>query len=216
MAQNELELRLPSILEIVKKILQALTARWTSGEITREEFVTSAALAVVTSRIRGANIGADIVRRDLEAQLAEPVRIVPPSVNRTADFQRLTKALETIAADVPEGADTQDEAFQAILRRVDMRLERLARAETADAAQDGAQQALTDDRVQGWVRDRNGAACELCDWWWREGRVWPADHLMPKHVGCECWPRPVTVNYQPRVSPEAQKRSERDRRKEIA
>ena len=212
--QNELEKRLPSILAIVLKILQALTVRWTTGEITREEFIESAALAVATSRIRGANVGADVVRRDLEAQLAEPVQIVPPRINSLAEVPRLKKAVGTIVADVP--ADAEDEAFQQILARVDMRLERLARAETTDAAQDGAQQALADERVQGWVRDLNGEACELCVWWWREGRVWPASHVMPRHTGCECWPRPVTVNYTPRVSPEAQKRSERDRQKENA
>lgn len=213
---NELEQRLPTILEIVLAILRTLLGRWVAGEITRAEFVQSAALAVATSRIRGANIGADAVRREIEAQLEEPVRITPPNLSRDEDTTRLIKAVETIVEGVPESPDTQDEAFQKILDDIDMRFERLARAETAKAAQDGAQQALADERVEGWVRDRNGDACTLCDWWWREGRVWPKTYSMPRHTGCECWPRPVTTRYIQNPTKKGWDRSARDEKKEIA
>ena len=72
------------------------------------------------------------------------------------------------------------------------RLDRLARNEPVQAATHGAEQAMAeDDRVSGWTRGLEAEACELCRWWWRNGRVWQPDHPMPRHTGCVCHPVPV-------------------------
>lgn len=201
--QNELELRLPTILAILRRILEALTFRWTNGDVDDRQFIESVALAVAAQRMRAQSIGREIARRQMAEQLGGPVDDLPPLPGSRADgLDRLTKAVSTIVSEHdPEDLETTTD-----------RLDRLGRSETSKAAQDAAREvAEHDDRVRGWVRDLNADACELCTWWWREGRVWPADHVMPRHPGCDCWPRPVTVNYTPRVSPEAQKRSDRDR-----
>lgn len=107
-----------------------------------------------------------------------PATPVPPSAHHT-DLDRLRTAAGTVlmlSQDDPAG-----------------RLRRLALAETADSAADAYSRALTaDTRVAGWRRALDSDACQLCRWWWREGRVWPRDHPMPRHKGCLCAQEPVT------------------------
>lgn len=107
-----------------------------------------------------------------------PSTPVPPSAHHT-DLDRLRAAAATVlelSQDDPAG-----------------RLRRLALAETADSAADAYSRALTADaRVTGWRRALDADACQLCRWWWREGRVWPKDHPMPRHKGCLCAQEPVT------------------------
>src|SRR5699024_7495195 len=70
-----------------------------------------------------------------------------------------------------------------------MQLGRLAGNEPLDAANDAFADGMRrDKRVKGWVRGLDSDPCELCVWWWREGRIWQPDHTMPRHVGCVCSP----------------------------
>lgn len=72
------------------------------------------------------------------------------------------------------------------------RLARLARAEPLEAAHQGTDDAVQKQPlVQGWVRQMDADPCELCRWWWRQGRVWPKDHPFQRHTGCNCRPRVV-------------------------
>ena len=107
-----------------------------------------------------------------------PATPAPPSVHHT-DLDRLRAAAGTVlelSQDDPAG-----------------RLRRLALAETTESAADAYSRALTADaRVSGWRRALDTDACQLCRWWWREGRVWPKDHVMPRHKGCLCAQKPVT------------------------
>jgi hypothetical protein len=74
----------------------------------------------------------------------------------------------------------------------DTRLERLARAETFNAAQQGTHDAMQrQEGVEGWVRSMDADPCQLCRWWWREGKVWPKVHPFQRHKGCNCQPRVV-------------------------
>lgn len=74
----------------------------------------------------------------------------------------------------------------------DMRLERLARSEVFEAAQQATHEAMQQqDLIEGWVRHMDADPCQLCVWWWREGRVWPKAHPMPTHKGCNCSQRVV-------------------------
>lgn len=71
-----------------------------------------------------------------------------------------------------------------------MKLERLALNSPLQSAQDAYDDAVK-EKGKGWVRQMDADPCQLCRWWWREGQVWPADHPMPTHPGCECVPRLV-------------------------
>lgn len=100
---------------------------------------------------------------------------------RWTDAVRLESAVATILGD--RSPSTQGS-----------RLERLGRAEVVETGQAAFHDALqTSEGVEGWVRDMEPGACQLCEWWSREGRIWPKAHPMPKHKGCECTPRAVPV-----------------------
>ncbi|WP_422748600.1 hypothetical protein ACN27E_09780 [Mycobacterium sp. WMMD1722] len=122
---------------------------------------------------------------------AEPVPVLgltPP----VEDLPRLTKAAETVL-EVADESPVPDK----IIRR-------LARSEPLETAARAISEAM--DRqpaVTGWVRDISGGACQLCQWWARDGRVWPADHPMPTHKGCSCTPKPVVVE---RIQPVSKRR----------
>ena len=74
----------------------------------------------------------------------------------------------------------------------DMRLERLARSEVFEAAQQATHDAMQKQPlVEGWVRHMDADPCQLCRWWWRDGRIWPKAHPMPRHKGCNCQPKVV-------------------------
>lgn len=97
------------------------------------------------------------------------------------------------------------------------RLDQLARGAVSRAGQTARADALrSSPLVEGWVRGLDSTACQLCVWWWREGRVWPKSHHMPRHPGCTCVQVPRLVRDRPEVSKAAQddsaERRELDRR----
>lgn len=104
---------------------------------------------------------------------------VPAAVPVVDNTARLTKALATIAA------SDQDTLMQ---------LARIANAEPLEAAARRFSESIrADRRVKGWVRQLEPNACQLCVWWWREGRTWPKEHPMPTHKGCTCHPLPTVA-----------------------
>lgn len=50
----------------------------------------------------------------------------------------------------------------------------------------------TSQKVRGYRRGINPGCCELCFWLWKEGRVYPIDQPMHRHIGCRCVPVPTT------------------------
>lgn len=76
------------------------------------------------------------------------------------------------------------------------RLERLARAEPLDSAQRFSMDAIKKQRhVEGWTRQMDADPCQLCKWWWREGRIWPKEHPFQRHKGCNCQPKIVVAEH---------------------
>jgi hypothetical protein len=78
----------------------------------------------------------------------------------------------------------------------DMRLDRLAKAEPLEAAQQATVGAMQGQHlVEGWVRHMDADPCQLCVWWWREGRIWPKEHPFQSHKGCNCQPKVVLAEH---------------------
>lgn len=188
------------------QVLAALD-RYEDGTITLDEFRAVVASFVLAANGQGYVIGYTTTRRAIEELTGLPeVPRVPDhdgKVPHHLDPDRISKALVTIG--VAEGAR--------------MRLGRLVDGEAKEAAADGTRDVITGSkRVKGWVRSLDSDACELCRWWWREGRVWRPDFTMPRHTGCTCTQTPVvttTDNYQTteqaRGAGEARARRERSR-----
>lgn len=98
----------------------------------------------------------------------------------TDDLERLIKAASTVLS-VAETSPVPE----AIIRR-------LGRSEPLETAANAYSDAMIrSGRTKGWTRQKSANACQLCTWWWREGRVWPAEHKFQHHKGCTCTPKPV-------------------------
>lgn len=115
-----------------------------------------------------------------------------------------TITLETGVAASPLGVTVQSggtKAKRAIKQILDtptakadmaMRIGRLAHSEPLAAAVRASDKAIKGQPlVEGWVRQMDPDPCQLCRWWWRDGQVWPKDHPMPHHKGCQCIKKPV-------------------------
>ena len=162
--------------EGTQRIVRQLVAAHEGGTLTASELDTLVLQVVQIATARGRDLGELKVRAYLELVTGEPVSM-PPTPTPVGETARLTRALRTIRA---SGLDSA------------MQLDRLAGNEPVSAANDSAMQAMTRSRrVKGWTRGLEGDACELCQWWWREGRVFRPEHPMPRHIGCMCDPVPV-------------------------
>jgi len=96
------------------------------------------------------------------------------------DIGRLTKAATTVL-DVARTSEVPE----AIIGR-------LGRAEPLKAAARTYSDSVRESPLtEGWTRGMDADPCQLCRWWWREGRTWPAAHPFQTHTGCACVPRPV-------------------------
>lgn len=118
----------------------------------------------------------------------------------TDDVDRLAKAVSTVLTE--DGEADPDPG---------MRLERLARSEPLEAGQRVVAEVMAEHpQVEGWTRHMDGDPCQLCRWWWREGRVWPKEHPFQQHKGCNCQPKIVVAeNIQSTIYT---RRLERERR----
>src|SRR5690625_1875463 len=157
-----------------------LVKAWTAverGTLPRDVFPNIAAEVVAIANERG-RAAAEIA---LNGYMFAAVGAVTPPVVVAAvvdDRDRLQKAFATIM-------DSDQD--------ITMQLERIGVAEPLEAAADRMSEGIQQDqRVKGWVREMEAGACQLCRWWWREGREWPSEHPMPTHKGCVCTQLPVT------------------------
>ena len=152
------------------------------------EFDELAAVIIGTASAQGQVLAelslVAVVADELGPAAAAPVA-APPGAHHL-DTERLSRALSTarLTGDPHE------------------RLARLARSEPVESSQRAYSRAIRNHRaVEGWVRQLDADPCQLCRWWWREGRVWPKQHSMPTHKGCECAPRAVlSRNVKPVVT----------------
>lgn len=166
------------------RVLLGFWADVQAGRITEAEFTDLATTMVEITNTRG-RAAAEAAFQSWAETTTGRVHAVA-AVATVDDAARLTEAFQTILA---SKLDTV------------MQLERLARNEPAQAATDALADAMARSTlVSGWRRGLEPDACQLCVWWWREGRVWRTDHPMPRHTGCTCTqipiPAVVTSNYQ--------------------
>ncbi|WP_158726385.1 hypothetical protein [Tomitella fengzijianii] len=154
----------------------ALYAKLEAGEITDDEFVALAADLVAGANLRGASVSELVLRAYVEQATGRPVA-GKAALRSQFDAHRLRTAVRTILA---SELDTE------------MQLRRLVTVEVSQASADAYGESLRRyPGISGWTRDMESGACQLCNWWWREGRVWAREHPMPRHKGCTCHQVPV-------------------------
>lgn len=177
--------------------IRRLFGLYLGAEISANLFVDLGTVAVSLGQQQGRYMAELSLLSWLEAHKgsARPVAAAP--IEHYQDSNRVRKGLETVIGD---GIIDPDETAR--------RLERLAFAETVESSQRsfGAAMAKAPE-VKGWTRGLEPDACQLCNWWSRDGRVWPADHTMPTHKGCTCTPVPAVEYGDISVSSEAARAS---------
>lgn len=149
-----------------------------SGALSRAEAIRYIASAIAVANGQAAALADLALAAEIMTALGEAAPVL--GVNTPDDLDRLTKAADTVLT-VAEASPVP----AAIVGR-------LGRSEPLETAARSYSDAMVrSGRTKGWVRQRSANCCQLCTWWWREGRVWPAEHPFQHHKGCTCTPKPV-------------------------
>lgn len=183
------EERLRRLAARIARAVLRLWLRVDEGNLPAAAFTDLTVGIISVGNRRGRTLARLTLRAEVEALTFTPSPV--PDYPEPDDGPRLRKALDTIQE---SGLDTE------------MQLERLATDEPINAATTAFSDGIREHPlIHGWVREMDSDPCELCVWWWREGRVWHPDHPMPRHTGCACRPRPTTTrsNYQSKRQSEA-------------
>ena len=148
---------------------------YTAGLVDRQTFLAVSSELMQHINTQGRAYGrlsyesASSVMADREPRLERAATVDNPNTSTV----KIQQSLETIL----DGDQEQ----------IEQRLERLGKTLPIDETQAGyAAQLQADDLATGWTRLLDAAGCELCEWWARDGRVWPKRHPMPRHKGCKC------------------------------
>lgn len=151
------------------------------GEGVPADGIVRALAMRITARNLAAGVDAEALARHQVAAWGLPLPEVPAAaLSHWLDRNRLTDAMGTVVGRIDPG----DESTVAVASRA---VAKVASAESLESARSVFRAAVTGTgRVRGWVRQTEADACDLCQWWERDGKVWPVDHDMPTHPGCAC------------------------------
>lgn len=182
---------------VAEGVLAALAAH-VAGQISADVLVSVVAAYLAAGTNGAAALGDVALAAAVTVATGTPAG--PLGITRPADDpERLARAARTILADLKP----DDEAS---LSRAQMRYQRLVEAEIRQAVADAYDEAVsTSKAVTGWRRGLEPDACQLCRWWARDGRVWPADYPIQRHPGCDC-SQLITTNTEPIRQPYANSR----------
>ncbi len=165
----------------VEDALVALEDARAEGVLPQAKFEAACMVVLVKAKATGVQL-ADLA---LSAELTRLYkRLVPPlGLSLPADAQDTARQALRDTLDSPQYAVNATAAMAV-----------LGRSETLSAAQEATSDALIVQKVEGWTRDLNDGACELC----RDlaGEVLPAKARMWHHKGCGCSQRPVTTTQE--------------------
>lgn len=165
-----------------RKALLDTYALYEQGLIDRDTFTEVASHLLEYISDAGANYGRAGYAELISYMKEQPVQ--PPTALGSASVQQqsaIQQSLVTILDGDPE--------------QILGRLERLGYVLPIEATQQGWSDELTrDEQVEGWYRGIDRDACQLCQWWSWEGRVWPKVQPFQSHKGCKCQQIPTLVN----------------------
>lgn len=165
-----------------KRAAQQVAQDYLDGKMTGIHGASNAlAMVLRTANLEGVVLGQAACREILETMGDSGAYTAAPAATaHYEDAARLATAANT-ALSVQETAV--------------MAAGRLALAEAVEAAQAAFGSTLQQSpKVTGWTRGMEADACQLCTWWWREGRVWPKDYTIQTHKGCTCRQVPTTIS----------------------
>lgn len=183
--------------QTVEKVLRVYTLMQ-AGEVTYLEAVGLMSVLIGKSQARAVALAETSLAAELTLGTRTAVGIMPTGV--VPNMTKLRGGARVVLATVDSTPDPEG------------RIERMARNLTYEAGGSAYSKGIKrSSLVEGWTRNLEPDACQLCVWWWREGRTWPKEHIMPQHKGCTCTPLPVFQESIHTVGKGAKARSNRDR-----
>lgn len=172
-----------TLIGLADDVADQVIAVWRSldeGLIEHDDFVELVAKLIAEGNGRARSLADLAMAAQVAVELGEVVPVA--GVDYPDDTDRLRKAATSVLA-TAEASGTPEKIIV-----------RLARSEPLEAAAKAATDAMIrGGKTKGWVRQMSPGACQLCRWWSRDGRVWPAEHPFQHHKGCACTPRPVVA-----------------------
>jgi hypothetical protein len=177
-------------------------ARYLEAELAKDAAVVAIAAAVNRANAVGVALGDAGIARQIEELSGRAT----PTLGLLAvdESERLLTAATTVlddlsgattAAKPASASESASGANVAVLSKdhARNRLERLSRSEPLEQVVKSASQAVQNQPLaEGWVRHMEPGACELCQWIWRNGKVWPKQHpFQIMHNGDACTPQVV-------------------------
>ncbi|PQZ85595.1 hypothetical protein CQ018_19650 [Arthrobacter sp. MYb227] len=169
-----------------------------AGELTYLEAVGLMSTLIGTSQAKAVALAETSLAAELTLGTRTAVGVISTGV--TPDMKKLRGGVRVVLATVNSTPDPEG--------RIGRMARNLTYAAGADAYSEGVKRSPL---VEGWERNLEPDACQMCVWWWRDGRAWPKDHVMPSHKGCTCTPKPVFERGIHSVTAKARVRSNRDR-----
>lgn len=173
---NPLALRLAELADRTAAQVLAILEQVAQGLVSLDAVPELAAVVAELGGVQAAALTTAELELVISSAVGRPVSL--PEPGSFVDGQKIQAAAATVVAGPAD--------------ELEQRLARLARSVVARAGQDAREQGIrSSPAVEGWTRGLDSKSCELCGWWWREGRVWPKSHHMPRHPGCTCVQVPV-------------------------
>ena len=167
--------KLAGLSDEVAQQVWRLWERAVAGELTRDMALDLSETLVQLGRAQAeqlARLVYELERSDALGASAQAVKVPAETIP-----DRLRDALVKATAE---------------LELAPMRASRLAGGETGRAFQRWTDRALqSDDMARGYIRELNAGACELCQWLYKDGHIYPAGQSMHQHKGCQCRQRTV-------------------------
>ena len=171
-----------------------------AGQISRE--LAAPLIAGVINRANAVAVTLGDMFLSLQIEAATGVPTPVTGIAPRDDSPRLLKAVSTILDDIGEdeppddGEDEPDGGEEPDDDEALTRFDRLARSEPLETAQQAVHDAMqSQPLVEGWTRQMDDDPCQLCQWWSREGRVWPKAHPFQRHVWCNCQAKIVLAEH---------------------
>ena len=167
--------------EVTGRELSRLLKAYLAGEVSMSQLVDLSTVTISLAQQQGRIMAEVSLLSWMTANgLAEQPAAARP-IPHYADSDRVRSGVQTI---MERGVIDPDQ--------VDMQLQRLGYSESVESSQRAMSAAMQESGVvDGWTRGLEPDACQLCQWWARDGQVWPVNHSMPTHKGCCCTPIPT-------------------------
>lgn len=160
--------------------LAAIFGQWQSKQITKRVANQLMKTVVLTAKQQGANFGVLSFHAYMQTTTGVAGKL-------QADTQALTPG------EIRAMQQRINEIMRGPLEDMPLALERMGfNAPVYSTTESFRRAMIKDGRSVGYIRGLESTACQICQWIYKDGHVYPIDMPMWRHPGCVCAQVPVT------------------------